>query len=71
LNTPIDCLGAMCPIPTVKAQIEYKKMESGDSITILTDHSCTVVNIKDAFKKYKCKIDVEEKDGIWEITINK
>lgn len=71
LNTEIDCLGTMCPIPTVKAKIQYKKMKDGDSVTIITDHSCTVVNIRDAFNKYNCKIEVEEEDGIWEITITK
>jgi TusA-related sulfurtransferase len=72
MNTPIDCMGTICPVPTVKAQIQYKKMEIGDSVTIISDHSCTAQNLKDAFKKYNCKVEVrEEIDGIWEVTITK
>jgi tRNA 2-thiouridine synthesizing protein A len=71
MNKPIDCTGAMCPVPVVKAQIQYKKLDIGDSITIITDHSCTYPNIRDVFKPPKCKIEVEEEGGIWEITIIK
>ena len=71
MNKSIDCTGLMCPVPVVKAQIQYKKLEVGDSITIITDHSCTYPNIKDVFKRPKCSVEVEEEYGIWEITIIK
>lgn len=67
----IDCLGLICPIPVVKAKIQYKKINPGDSITILTDHSCTYSNLKDLFKKSNCEIKVKESSGIWEIIIKK
>lgn len=71
MSMQIDCVGEMCPVPLVKAQIQYKKISPGDSITIITDHSCTAQNLKDAFKKFPCEIKVEEEDGIWEISIMK
>jgi TusA-related sulfurtransferase len=52
MNKLVDCVGDMCPVPLVKAQIQYKKIKPGDSITIVTDHSCTSQNLKEAFKKF-------------------
>lgn len=72
MNTHIDCLGLMCPVPVVKAQIIYKKMIKGDTVSILTDHSCTANNIRDAFMQMECEIHVEEEtNGIWKITLKK
>jgi len=68
----IDCLGEFCPVPLVKAQQEYKKMESGDEAVITSDLSCATSNIKNAFKNKKCKIESNEvMTGIWKITIKK
>lgn len=71
INKLVDCVGEICPVPLIKAQIQYKKINAGDSITIITDHSCTSQALKEAFKKYACDIEVEEEDGIWEIKIIK
>ncbi|MFT9494882.1 sulfurtransferase TusA family protein [Anaerosolibacter sp.] len=71
MNKQIDCVGEICPVPLIKAQIQYKKIHPGDSVTIITDHSCTSQNIKDAFRKLPCVVEVEEENGIWEITIKK
>ncbi len=71
MNKVIDCIGEICPVPLIKMQIQYKKISPGDSITLITDHSCAPQNFKDAFKKLPCEIKVEEEDGIWEITITK
>ncbi len=71
MNKQVDCVGDMCPVPLIKAQIQYKKIKPGDSITVVTDHSCTSQNLKEAFKKFACEIEVEEENGIWEITIKK
>lgn len=72
MNKIVDCMGEMCPVPLIKAQIQFKKISPGDSVTIISDHSCTSQALKEAFKKYACEIYVEEEDnGIWEITIKK
>lgn len=67
----VDCVGEMCPVPLIKAKIRYKKIKPGESIIIITDHSCTSQALKDAFKSFACKITVDEENGIWEITIKK
>ena len=49
----IDCLGDMCPIPVLKAQKEFKKLASGDTIKIITDHSCVLESVSSKFKKHQ------------------
>ncbi|ABB14446.1 MULTISPECIES: sulfurtransferase TusA family protein [Carboxydothermus] len=68
----IDCLGEMCPIPVIKAEEEFKKLNPGESFVLETDHSCAPLFIKKQLKKYKCKIKVKEVDfGIWQVTVEK
>lgn len=67
----IDCVGDVCPVPIVKAKMQYKKLKTGESITVITDHSCSSQGIKEAFKNYKCSIYIEEEEGIWYITLTK
>lgn len=71
MNISIDCVGEICPVPVVKAKIQYKRLKINESITIVTDHSCTSQGLKDAFKKYDCDMKIEEYGGIWDITITK
>lgn len=71
MNSEIDCIGLFCPIPVIKAKIAYKNMNSHESITIVTDHSCTQQGILEAFKNYNCKIEIEDNAGIWYIRITK
>lgn len=71
INISVDCVGEICPVPLVKAQIQYKKIKPGETVTIVTDHSCTPQNLKEAFEKLNCEVTVEEDNGIWEITIRK
>ncbi|MCM0648222.1 sulfurtransferase TusA family protein [Clostridium swellfunianum] len=71
MESSIDCVGEICPVPVVKAKIQYKKLKPGESLTVITDHSCTSQGLKDAFNKYNCHITVEEDGGIWHIRIKK
>lgn len=71
MNKYIDCVGEICPIPVVRAQIQFKKLMPGESITVITDHSCTSQGLRDAFYNYNCSITVEEDACIWSITIKK
>lgn len=71
MQKEIDCLGLMCPVPVVKAKIEYKKISKNDLLIIISDHSCTLKNLIDAFRKEKCNIEYEEDNGIWKIYIKK
>ncbi|WP_446715321.1 sulfurtransferase TusA family protein [Caloramator sp. Dgby_cultured_2] len=46
-------------------------MSKNDTLTIISDHSCTLRNLIDAFRKEKCNIECEEENGIWKIYIKK
>lgn len=71
INKIIDCLGEICPVPVIKAKIQYNTLKIGESLTILSDHSCTVNEMKETFRKYSCVVSVEEVCGIWKINIIK
>lgn len=66
----IDCLGDMCPIPILKVRREIKTIDSGDTIKVITDHSCVLESIMSNFKKYKITYE-EAINGVWEIFISK
>lgn len=68
----VDCLGDMCPIPILKTKAALKNINPGESIKIVTDHSCVSQSVIDNFKKAKVSIHSEEvMNGIWEIIITK
>jgi len=68
----IDSLGDFCPIPIIKFQMALKQANSGDTIVLITDHSCTVTSLKQDMRRERLKPKVEEVDnGIWRITLVK
>lgn len=68
----IDCLGDICPVPIIKINKEFPSMKSGDSLMIITDHSCVAESILNHFKNSKVTIESEEViNGVWEITLTK
>ncbi|MBS6339365.1 MAG: sulfurtransferase TusA family protein [Eubacterium limosum] len=68
----IDCLGDICPLPVMKLQKETKKMQPGDSVMLVTDHSCAVKTIRQfcESRQFSCACD-EVMNGVWEITVNR
>lgn len=67
----IDCLGEICPVPVIKLQKDINSIKNGEEYMIVTDHSCTVPNIKDFCKAHKLNYKVEEIiNGVWEISIS-
>lgn len=68
----LDCLGEMCPLPVMRIKESLKTMYSGETIKVVTDHSCVHQSILVQFKKSKVEIDYEEViNGVWEIFITK
>ena len=66
----IDCLSEMCPIPIIKITKALKGLEKGDSIKVITDHSCVVQSIKEHYDKRNTSVQQEEvMNGVWEIII--
>lgn len=66
----LNCLGDMCPIPLLKADAAVKKLPSGESLLLITDHSCVVESIREHFSSRNCRLNIHEAiSGVWEITI--
>jgi TusA-related sulfurtransferase len=68
----LNCFGDFCPVPLLKAQREVKKLQTGESLMVVTDHSCVVESIDEYFGLRHFKLSIEEAiNGVWEITITK
>lgn len=68
----LNCLGDFCPVPMIKLKAALKKLDAGEQILLVTDHSCVVESISTHFKHTNivCNID-EVLNGVWEITVHK
>ena len=68
----MDCLGDMCPVPLMKLQQCDDLQNSGDSVRLVTDHSCTCESVQNYCrqKRLLCLV-VEPMPGIWELEITK
>lgn len=68
----IDCFGEICPIPIIKIENELKNMQLGDEFMLVTDHSCTIENIREIYSKRGMIENIDEvMNGVWEVTIVK
>lgn len=68
----LNCFGDFCPVPLLKAQREVKDLHIGESLMIVTDHSCVVESVEEYFNLRHYKLFTEEViNGVWEITISK
>lgn len=68
----IDCFGEICPIPIIKIENELKNMQLGDEFMLVTDHSCTIENIREIYTKRGMIENIDEvMNGVWEVTIVK
>lgn len=68
----IDCLGDICPIPIIKTKKELKSMKTGESVMVVTDHSCTFEALIELLENRNVKIKSDEViNGVWEIMITK
>ena len=68
----LDCLGDMCPVPVMKLQQCANLKQSGDSVLLITDHSCVLESITNYCKAHKLSLAVVEPiNGVWELTVTK
>ena len=68
----MECLGDHCPLPLMKLQQYQKQLDNGETVLLVTDHSCTCESILSYCKKKNMQTQVYEPiPGIWEITIHK
>ena len=66
----LDCLGDVCPVPAMRLQKQLKSAAPGESIRMVTDHSCVPRTIKEYCEKRRLHYEATEAmTGVWEITI--
>ena len=70
MNNIIDCKGLQCPIPVVKTKKYFDSIQSGES-TVIVDNLVAKNNIVKLSEGSGYKSIVEEKDGLYSITITK
>jgi tRNA 2-thiouridine synthesizing protein A len=68
----LECLGDMCPLPLMKLMQCKEQLDAGESVLLVTDHSCTCESIISYCEKQNiCTKVMEPIPGIWEITVYK
>lgn len=68
----INCLGDYCPIPLIKIKKSLSELAKGDSLMLVTDHSCVVESIKEYLDLSEFHYIIDEViNGVWEITVEK
>ena len=66
----IDCLGEMCPLPSMRLQKQLREAKPGDSFLLVTDHSCVPRSIGEyCSKKGLLFAQDEVMSGVWELRI--
>jgi len=66
----VDCKGLACPVPVLKTKEALESIKSG-TITVIVDNKASRENVKRFAQKEGCKVEVEEKDGLYYLTITK
>jgi len=66
----VDCKGFACPVPVLKTKEALESIESG-TITVIVDNKASKENVKRFAQKAGCKVEVEEKNGLYYLTITK
>ena len=68
----VDCTGETCPVPLVETRKALRKAKEGDVVQVVGTHPASKKEIPMAVKALGLElIDVQEKDGVWQIRIRK
>jgi len=68
----VDCTGETCPVPLVETRKALRKAKEGDIVEVIGTHPSSKKEIPMAIKALGLKlIDIEEKDGVWKIRIQR
>lgn len=66
----IDCKGLACPKPVILTKKELDSIETGE-VTSIVDNDTARLNLLKLAESQGCKTTVEQKDGLFYITIKK
>jgi len=68
----VDCTGETCPVPLVETRKALRKAKEGDVVEVIGTHPSSKKEIPMAVKAMELElIDIQEKDGVWRIRIQK
>jgi len=68
----VNCIGETCPIPLVETRKALRKAKDGDIVEVTGTHPTSKKEIPMAVKALGLKlIDINEKQGVWKIRIQK
>ena len=68
----VDCTCETCPVPLVETRKALRKAKEGDIVEVIGTHPSSKKEIPMAIKALGLKlIDIEEKDGVWKIRIQR
>jgi selenium metabolism protein YedF len=70
MNTELDVRGLNCPLPVVRTKKALESMEEGD-LTVVIERPEGCQNVQRFAESQKCKVTVDEKDGLFYIHIHK
>jgi TusA-related sulfurtransferase len=66
----LDTCGEMCPLPVLRAKARLRSLRSGDTLKVLTDHSCAVEALLEHAAGIGLTVEVSEfETGVWELCI--
>ena len=68
----VDCTGETCPVPLVETRKALRKAKDGDVVEVIGTHPSSKKEIPMAVKALGLeRIDIQEEDGVWKITIRR
>lgn len=68
----VDCTGETCPIPLVETRKALRKAEEGDIVEVIGTHPSSKKEIPMAVRALGLELlDIQEKDGVWKIRIQR
>lgn len=70
MSTNVDARGLACPQPVIETKKAIESMESG-TITVIVDNAAAKENVTKLAKASQCGVVIEEKDGLFYLTITK
>lgn len=66
----LNCLGDFCPVPLMKLT-RLLSLQEGESVKLITDHSCVCESVTEYCKKIGLPLSVVEPiNGVWEMFVN-